>query len=83
MNFISVLNQLNDQELVALVLGVEPDNRAAARIACTMGLHGWSNGVPLHEVALDCGAIGPRRLQRLEASLELGRRALLALPKPR
>lgn len=75
---IFALNRLNDQELVALVLGVEPDNQAAGRIAWAMGTHGWKNGVPLHEVALDCGAIGHRRLQRLEASLELGRRALQA-----
>ena len=73
---IFTLHRLNDQELVALVLGVEPDNHAAGRIACAMGLDGWRNGVPLHEVALDCGTIGSRRLQRLEAALELGRRAL-------
>ena len=78
---IFTLNQLHDQELVALVLGVEPDNHAAGRIASAMGLDGWKNGVPLQEVALECGTVGPRRLMRLEASLELGRRALMASPK--
>ena len=78
---IFTLNKLHDQELVALVLGVEPDNHAAGRIASAMGLDGWKDGVPLEEVALECGTVGPRRLMKLEASLELGRRALLASPK--
>jgi len=75
---IFTLDRLHDQELVALVLGVEPDDHAAGRIASALGLDGWKNGVPLHEVALECGTVGPRRLMRLEASLELGRRALMS-----
>lgn len=78
---IFTLNRLHDQELVALVLGVEPDNHAAGRIASAMGLDGWKNGVPIQDVTLDCGALGPRRLLRLEASLELGRRAFMSSPK--
>ena len=80
---IFTMNRLNDHELVALVLGVQPDDRAAGQIASAMGLDGWRNGVPLQDVALECGAVGHRRLQRLEAALELGRRALLAPLKTR
>ena len=80
---IYTMNRLNDHELVALVLGVEPDDRAAGQIASAMGLDGWRNGVPLQDVARECGAVGHRRLQRLEAALELGRRALLAPMKTR
>lgn len=75
---IYTLDKLSDHELVALVLGIRPDDEAAGRIATAMATDGWLGGVPLVEVARECGSVGTRRLQRLEASVELGRRALAA-----
>lgn len=72
------LDKLSDHELVALVLGIRPDDEAAGRIASAMATDGWLGGVPLVEIARECGSVGARRLQRLEASVELGRRALAA-----
>lgn len=75
---IYTLDKLSDHELVALVLGIRSDDEAAGRIAVAMATDGWLGGVPLTEVARECGSVGTRRLQRLEASVELGRRALAA-----
>lgn len=72
------LDKVSDHELVALVLGIRPDDEAAGRIACAMATDGWLSGVPLADIARECDSIGIRRLQRLEASVELGRRALAA-----
>lgn len=75
---IYTVDKLSDHELVALVLGLRPDDEAAGLIATAMATDGWLSGVPLMEVVRECGSVGPRRLQRLEASVELGRRALAA-----
>ncbi len=75
---IYTVDKLSDHELVALVLGLRPDDEAAGRLASAMSSDGWLSGVPLMQVARECGSVGNRRLARLEASVELGRRALAA-----
>lgn len=72
------LDKASDHELVAIVLGIRPDDQAAGRIACLMASEGYLSGESLAEVARECGSVGPRRIQRLEASVELGRRSLAA-----
>lgn len=65
-------------ELVALVLGMRPTDEAVVRLAATMG-EGWLAGGPLADVARESGTgVGERRLARLEAAVELGRRSLHA-----
>lgn len=72
------IDKMADHELVAMVLGIKPDDEAAVRVACAVAGDGWLSGLALADVARECGSIGPRRLAKLEASVELGRRALAA-----
>ncbi|HEY3317201.1 MAG TPA: JAB domain-containing protein [Coriobacteriia bacterium] len=64
-------------ELVALVLGMRPADETVIRLASTLS-QGWLSGPPLAEIAREGCGVGNRRLVRLEASVELGRRALHA-----
>ncbi len=68
---------LDTVELVALVLGMKPSEEAVIRLAATMN-EGWLSGGPLAEVARESSGVGDRRLARIQASIELGRRALHA-----
>lgn len=72
------VGQMSDIELVATVLGVAPEKEVCGRIATAMTSEGWLSGAPLVEVASESGSVGERRIARLEASVELGRRALAA-----
>lgn len=72
------IDKMSDNELVAIVLGLKVDDEASVRLASVVASEGWLSGQPLAEVARECGSVGPKRLQRLEASVELGRRALAA-----
>lgn len=64
-------------ELVGLVLGMRPSDQSVVALASRLG-EGWLSGSPLAEVAREGCGIGDRRLARLEASIELGRRSLHA-----
>lgn len=72
------IDKMSDHELVAIILGLKVDDEASVRLASVVASEGWLSGLPLAEVARECGSVGPKRLQRLEASVELGRRALAA-----
>lgn len=72
------IDRMSDLELVAAVLGVSPTKEVCGRIAIAMATDGWLSGAPLAEVARECGSVGEKRIARLEASVELGRRALAA-----
>lgn len=74
----STIEKMSDVELVALVLGMKPSDEAALRLASTVTDEGWLSGLPLAAVARECRAVGPKRIARIEASVELGRRALAA-----
>lgn len=63
--------------LVALVLGMKPTDEAVIRLAATMN-EGWLSGSPLTDLAREGCGVGDRRLARIQASIELGRRALHA-----
>ena len=69
-------DKMSDHELVATVLGMNPSEEVVSRLASAMIHDGWLSGVPLQEVAREYGSVGDRRLARLEAAVELGRRAL-------
>lgn len=71
------IEQFDTVELVALVLGMRPTDQGVIRLAATMS-EGWLSGLPLTEVAREGCGVGDRRLARLEASIELGRRSLHA-----
>lgn len=64
-------------QLVALVLGMRPTDEAVIRLSATIG-EGWLGRGSMAEVARETTGVGDRRLERLEASIELGRRALHA-----
>lgn len=68
-------DNLDTSELVALVLGMKTSDQAVARIAAAMNDEPAS-ALSLHDVVREVGSVGPRRLARLEASLELGKRVL-------
>jgi len=72
------IDKLGDHELVALVLGMKPSEEAVSLLAGAMVTDGWLTGAPLAEVVREVGHVGDRRIARLEASIELGRRALHA-----
>jgi len=72
----STIDKLGDLELVALVLGMKPSDAAVSCLASAMVSEGWLTGAPLAEVVREVGGVGDRRIARLEASVELGRRAL-------
>ncbi len=64
---------LDTSELVALVLGLQATDPAVARIAAAMHQLPAAS-VNLSEIARESGSIGVRRVARLEASVELGKR---------
>ena len=66
---------LDTSELVALVIGLEASNPAVTTLTAAMNDTPVS-GMALTEVAREIGSVGPRRVARLEASVELGRRML-------
>lgn len=71
------IEQADTIELVALVLGMKPSDEAVVRLAATIR-EGWLNGLPLTELVREGCGIGDRRMARIQASVELGRRALHA-----
>lgn len=75
---IYTIDKMSDRELVATVLGLPADSEACVRLATAMASEGWLSGLPLSQVAREVGSVGDRRLQRLEASVELGKRTLAA-----
>lgn len=68
----------SDVELVATILGRQTHDEACTRLATVLATEGWLGGVPLAEVAREYGSVGPRSVAKLEAAVELGRRALAA-----
>lgn len=68
----------SDVELVATVLGRQTHDEACTRLATVLATDGWLGGAPLAEVAREYGNVGPRAVAKLEAAVELGRRALAA-----
>jgi len=72
----STVDKMGDLELVALVLGLKPSDAAVSCLASAMVTDGWLTGAPLADVVREVGGVGDRRIARLEASVELGRRAL-------
>jgi DNA repair protein RadC len=66
---------LDTSELVALLLGLGAPNPAVTRMTAAMN-DAPVSGMALAEVAREVGSVGQRRVARLEASVELGRRML-------
>lgn len=68
----------SDVELVATILGRQIHDEACTRLATVLATDGWLGGAPLAEVAREYGNVGPKSVAKLEAAVELGRRALAA-----
>lgn len=68
----------SDVELVACILGRQIHDEACTRLATVLATDGWLGGAPLAEVAREYGNVGPKSVAKLEAAVELGRRALAA-----
>lgn len=68
----------SDVELVATILGRQTHDEACTRLATVLATDGWLGGAPLAEVAREYGNVGPKSVAKLEAAVELGRRALAA-----
>ncbi len=68
----------SDVELVATILGRQIHDEACTRLATVLATDGWLGGAPLAEVAREYGNVGPKSVAKLEAAIELGRRALAA-----
>lgn len=73
-----ITERQTDVELVATVLGRTTADEACTRLATVLATDGWLGGAPLAEVAREYGNVGPKSVARLEAAVELGRRALAA-----
>jgi DNA repair protein RadC len=71
------IEQADTVQLVALVLGMKANDETVVRLASTLS-EGWLSGPPFAEIAREGCGVGDRRLARLQASVELGRRALHA-----
>lgn len=71
------VDRMSDIELVAAVLGLSPTEEVCARVASAMATEGWLHRGQLTNVVRESG-VGDKRLARLEASVELGRRTLAA-----
>jgi len=71
------IDKQSDAELVATVLGRKSTDVAVTRLATAISIEG-SVGFPLEEVVREYGTVGPRSIARIEAAVELGRRALAA-----
>lgn len=74
----ATIDRLSDSELVAVVLGRQVGDEAVTRLATVLTVDGWLGGAPLAEVAREYGSVGPKSVAKLEAAIELGRRALAA-----
>lgn len=74
----ATIDRLSDVELVALVLGRQVKDEVCMRLATVLATDGWMGTAPLAEIARECEKVGPRSVARLEAAVELGRRALAA-----
>lgn len=68
----------SDVQLVATILGRQTHDEACTRLATVLATDGWLGGAPLAEVAREYGNVGPKSVAKLEAAVELGRRALAA-----
>jgi DNA repair protein RadC len=80
------LTALNDQELLALVLGHGVRGRSALTLAGGIlasagGIHGLARATA-DQLALETG-LGPATAARLVAAIEMGRRTLQRQPEPR
>jgi len=75
---IYTIDKMSDAELVSRIIGLPVESDACIRLATAMASDGWLSGLPLSEVAREVGSVGEGRLRRLEASVELGKRALAA-----
>lgn len=71
------VEQADTADLVGIVLGLQPTDETVVRLAAAMK-EGWLSGSPLTDCAREGRGVGERKLARLEASVELGRRALHA-----
>jgi len=71
------VDKMSDTDLVATVLGMQADKEVCARLATAMTTEGWLSGGQLADFVRESG-VGDKRIARLEASVELGRRALAA-----
>lgn len=74
----ATIDRQSDVELVATVLGKKIHDAACIQLAAVLATDGWMGGAPLAEIVREYGSVGPRSLARLEAAVELGRRALAA-----
>lgn len=70
------IDKMSDLELIALVLGMRPSDDGVVRLAGVMANDTYLGGGCLGNVARECAYVGSRRVARLEASVELGRRTL-------
>ena len=80
------LHPLNDQELLALVLGHGVRGRSAMRLASDLldavgGIHGIAR-TTADQLTTETG-VGPATAARIVAAVELGRRTLQRQPEPR
>lgn len=73
-----ITERQSDVELVACILGRPTVDEACTRLATVLATDGWLGGAPLAEVAREYGNVGPKSVAKLEAAVELGRRALAA-----
>lgn len=73
-----ITERQSDVELVATILGRPTLDEACTRLATVLATDGWLGGAPLAEVAREYGNVGPKSVAKLEAAVELGRRALAA-----
>ncbi len=71
-------DRLSDVELVACLLGRKTLDEACTRLATALTTDGWMGSAPLADIAREYGTVGPRSLAKIEAAVELGRRALAA-----
>jgi DNA repair protein RadC len=74
----ATIDHQSDVQLVATILGKRTDDEACARLAAVLTTDGWTGGSPLSDCARECGSVGPRSVEKLEAAIELGRRTLAA-----
>lgn len=74
----ATIDRLSDTELVATILGRQTHEEAVTRLATALAVDGWLGGAPLAEVVREYGNVGPKSVAKLEAAVELGRRALAA-----
>ena len=72
------LDSSSELELVATILSMKVSDESVGRIVASLSSDEWLNGCALTELAREYPAVGSRRIARLEAAVELGRRVLAA-----